>query len=264
MSGRAQRVGAAVAVVPALVAALSGAAAVKHPPNVVVSTLACGMSQRLVARSYGGTWVYSRPNPFGAGHPNTYCIRANGTPGFKVTRAVHGGHTVKAYPFTGVGCAYNLCSRGTDLPRRVSRLAGTINTSWNWKGNAGGYWDASYDIWFDRTGQKAQQNNGAELMVWLRTPAGYRGGRLVTVAGRRFWFTWWKTSHKGKTWNYIQFRYPGTRHGVHALRLMPFIRYAENHGGLVRPRWFLTSVHAGYEIWTGGQGLQTTWFNAHT
>jgi len=34
--------------------------------------------------------------------------------------------------------------------------------------------------------------------------------------------------------------------------------------GLIGPSWWLTSVHAGYELWSGGHGLSITWFNART
>jgi hypothetical protein len=42
---------------------------------------------------------------------------------------------------------------------------------------------------------------------------------------------------------------------------MPFIQFAI-HVGMIKTSWWLTSVHAGYELWSGGRGLATTWFNA--
>ena len=44
---------------------------------------------------------------------------------------------------------------------------------------------------------------------------------------------------------------------------MPFIRWCIRHGHLVRWRWWVTSVHAGYELVSGGKGLATTYFNVH-
>jgi hypothetical protein len=45
-----------------------------------------------------------------------------------------------------------------------------------------------------------------------------------------------------------------TRYAVH--------RFLEQRG-LVLPSWWLTSVHAGYELVSGGKGLTTTWFKVH-
>ena len=63
-------------------------------------------------------------------------------------------------------------------------------------------------------------------------------------------------------WNYIQFRFTQTTAGVRSLWLMPFVRFLEARG-LILPSWWLTSVHAGYELVSGGKGLETTWFNFH-
>jgi Glycosyl hydrolase family 12 len=222
----------------------------------------CGLDHRVMQNSSGGVKVVSRPNPFGRNA--RLCVRLSGSrPGFRIVTSVHFTGSVQAYPFTGVGCAYALCSPGTDLPRRVRSLSPQANTSWTWSGTTSGEWNASYDLWFDRGDQVTTQDNGAELMIWLRTMPGYSRGRFVYVAGRWMKFMNWRTCHVSTCWNYIQFRFLSTVHSVQGLRLWPFIRYAIRHG-LIRSRWWLTSVHAGYELWSGGRGLATTWFNAHT
>jgi hypothetical protein len=230
----------------------------------------CGLDHRVMQNASGGIKVISRPNPFGS----TWhlCVRLSGShPGFHITTNVPYDGQVQAYPFTGVGCAYYLCSEGTDLPKRVSKLSPGIESSWTWWGSTNGFWNASYDIWFDTRNQITTQDNGAELMIWLRTMPGYSPGRIIWVPGAGwFWFTNWRTGHyvcskphkcQLQSWNYIQFRYLHTRHWVKGLRLQPFIQYAIRVG-LISPSWWLTSVHAGYEIWSGGRGLSTTWFNA--
>jgi hypothetical protein len=40
---------------------------------------------------------------------------------------------------------------------------------------------------------------------------------------------------------------------------MPFVRFLERRR-MVHRSWWLTSVHAGYELVSGGGGLTTTWF----
>jgi hypothetical protein len=249
----------------AVIAALAAALTLIAVPASASSQVACGMSQRLTAQSSGGTWVVSRPNPFSlAGNPrlaDRFCIQADG-PGFRILANVPDPAGLMAYPFTGAGCAYDLCSRGTDLPRRVGREGHAVG-SWTWGGTTRGFWNASWDLWFDRRDQVSTQDNGAELMIWQRTPPGYPYGQpqqKVFIGGRWMWFMHWTTGHAGLHWHYIQFRFTRTTHSVRGLRLWPFIHYAIRHR-LIRWGWWLTSVHAGYELWSGGRGLSTTWFN---
>ena len=245
-----------IILVAAIVAGSAGAQGAT-PPAV------CGLSQRAVQQSSSG-WVISRANAFNTSGQRL-CIRPSATrPGFTILNNLRYTGAWQAYPFTGTGCAYYLCSRGTDLPKRVGRLPATASTSWTWRGSPAGSWNASYDIWLDKHDQVSTEDNGAELMIWLRPNPGYRGGRLVTVGGRRFWFMTWRTCDRaGICWNYIQFRYPRVVHSVRGLRLWPFIRYAIR-AHLIRWGWWLTSVHAGFELVSGGRGLATTWFSART
>src|SRR5262249_24800546 len=81
-----------------------------------------------------------------------------------------------AYPFTGAGCAFQLCSPYTELPIQARELPAAANTSFSWTGSAPGNWNVSYDIWFDHHNQITAQDDGAELMIWLRPNPGYRGG----------------------------------------------------------------------------------------
>ncbi len=161
----------------------------------VAQQIICGLNHRAVQESSGGVTVISRPNPFGT--TQRMCVQVYGSrPGFRILTSLRRQGSVEAYPFTGVGCAYSLCSRGTDLPRRVQDLSAATDTSWTWWGTTNGFWNASYDIWFDTRDQVTTQDNGAELMIWLRTPPGYRPGRLVWVDGNWFWFTHWVTGHR--------------------------------------------------------------------
>lgn len=223
------------------------------------------MAQRTVAQASGGIWTLSRPNPFG--EPNAqaakFCIRPKGD-GFTITRNVPYDGAVRAFPFTGVGCAYNLCSRNTDLPKQVSHLPEAANMSWTWRGGGNAYWNAALDLWFSKTDQITSQDNGAEIMVWLHTPPAYvpAPSRLVRLGHRWWWFTAWRSHHGAISWWYVQFRATRTVHGVKQMWMRPFVRYAEARG-LLKAAWWLTSVHAGYEMWSGGRGISTTWFNTH-
>jgi Glycosyl hydrolase family 12 len=262
---------AVLAAVLSLAAALPVPAAALSSPSSAPKKI-CGLDHRAVQPSWDHVKVISRPNSFGTAHQ--FCVMAaSGRPGFRILTSLPLTGPVQAYPFTGVGCAYSLCSPGTDLPRRVSNLSPQTTSSWTWWGPADGYWNAAYDIWFDTRDQITAQDNGAELMIWLRTMPGYapRGQRIVWVGGHPFWFLHWRAVNtacqagrcQARSWNYVQFRFLSTTHSVRQLRLMPFIRFAIGQR-LIGPSWWLTSIHAGYELWSGGRGLATTWFNART
>jgi hypothetical protein len=254
---------AAAAVTAVLTTAPAGAA---NLTGASTSSLICGLSQRADQVSSGGVHVISRANAFDTSGQQLCIQPAPGdAPGFTVVSNLRYTGLWQAYPFTGTGCAYNLCTAGTDLPRLVSALPRAANTSFSWRGaSAPGYWNAAYDIWFGKTNQVSTQDNGAELMIWLRTPARYHGGQLVRIGHRDYWFIWWRGCNQSKIcWNYLQFRTTRTVAGVRDLWLRPFLTYLEDRG-LLRSSWYLTSVHAGFELVSGGKGLQVTWFNAHT
>jgi Glycosyl hydrolase family 12 len=286
-----------VVVVILLGAVLSGSAV--GAQGTVATSVACGLSQRITQQASGGVQVISRPNAFDVSGQRLCISGTTRRPGFKVLDNLRYTGAWQAYPFTGAGCAYNLCSPHTDMPMQVRRLPGNANTSFSWRGSqAPGNWNASYDIWFDHDDQTTAQDDGAELMIWLRPNPGYKGGVRVRIAKRQYWFMHWRTcqragpagvtppragpgvtpprggpeitppragpgAHAGICWNYVQFRFLSVVHGVQRLWLMPFIRFLEGQDHLVRGSWWLTSVHAGYELVSGGKGLHTTWFNVH-
>jgi hypothetical protein len=271
--GRRVVVVVVVLLTAAVGAAVSGGMTRAHAGLAYV---ACGMHQRITQQS-GGEWVYSRPNPFNDSGQRLCIAGSTTSPGFTILDNLRYTGAWQAYPFTGVGCAFNLCSRQTDLPTKVRRLPTGMNTSFSWTGSSPGSWNASYDLWFDHYDQITRQDDGAELMIWLRPNPGYRGGVRVHIANRWYWFMHWRTCHNvrqtgitpprvnaanqsGICWNYIQFRFLSTVHSVSRLWIVPFIRFAESRG-LIRPSWWLTSVHAGYEIVSGGKGLTTTQFS---
>ena len=249
-----------------LVAVLLGTAmsgGMAKAQGTAAASTACGLAQRITQRASGEVWVISRPNAFDTSGQRLCISGPTSRPGFTIMNNLRHTGAWQAYPFTGAGCAYHLCSPYTDLPKQVRRLPSSANTSFSWHGPTPGNWNASYDIWFDRHDQISTQDDGAELMIWLRPNPGYRGGVLVHVGKHRYWFMHGRACDPARIcWNYTQFRFPHVVRSVRRLRLMPFIRFLE-HRGLVSPSWWLTSVHAGYEMVSGGKGLTTTWFGVH-
>jgi Glycosyl hydrolase family 12 len=252
----------AVPLVAALIGtALSGGAA--QARDTAAASTACGLSQRITQQASKRMWVISRPNAFNT-RGQRLCISGSTTrPGFTILTNLRRTGAWQAYPFTGAGCAYHLCSPGTDLPKQVHRLPASANTSFSWHGPAPGDWNASYDIWLDRHDQTSTADDGDELMIWLRPNPGYRAGVIVHVGKQRYWFAHWRDCDPARIcWNYTQFRFLHVVHSVRRLRIMPFIRFLEQRR-LVYPSWWVTSVHAGYELVSGGKGLTTTWFDVH-
>ena len=271
---------AAACRVVVVVAVLLGAAVSGGTARAQDTQVACGLDQRITQQAPGGMWVYSRPNAFNTSGQRLCISGSTSHPGFTILNNLRYTGMWQAYPFTGAGCAFNLCSRRTPLPMQLRGLPTSANTSFAWTGSAPGDWNVSYDIWIDQHNQITRQDNGAELMIWLRPNPGYHGGVRVKINRRWYWFVHWRScnsvrqtgitppraspaDHAGICWNYVQFRFLRVLHSVHRLWIMPFIQFLEKRG-LVRPTWYLTSVHAGYEMVSGGKGLTTTSFGLDT
>ncbi len=165
-----------------------------------------------------------------------------------------------AYPDIFTGCGWGVCAPGSGLPARVSRL-GSATTSWFTRQRAGGTWNASYDLWFGKAPVTTGQADGAEVMIWLNThnmpPP--RHAPIVWEDHARYYLLHWRPWRNGVSWNYLQFRRVHPVVSVRHLRLAPFMLTAERMR-LLRPRWYMLNIEAGFEIWSGGRGLATSWF----
>lgn len=190
------------------------------------------------------------------------CIEASTVrPAFTVSRGVAPlWGKVREFPFVYYGWSYGLHTHDTILPRRVSRL-GYVRATWWTHQRARGVWNAAFDIWFGK--HKSAENtsvHGAEIMIWISRHYVYaRTERRYWLSGQRWDFEHWRALGG---WNYLQFRTVRNRWGVTDLAITPFIR-AMVRAGLIKPWWWLLNVEAGFEVWSGGKYLRTTWFNAH-
>jgi hypothetical protein len=225
---------------------------------------ACHLLQRFVVHGANGTTYFVRNDNFkGTGE----CVRNFGRhANFQVvsSAADTDGPETQAYPMIGYGCAYGSCTKGTALPRRVSRLY-YPELTWYTKQRASGRWNAGFDVWFNRTASFAGQATGTELMIWLGTrnfPVA-AGSPVYRLAGTDWYEIHWRaTSHVNPNvhWTLVIFRrvHP-TRH-VWRLHLKPFINHLR-YQGLLKRSWYLESIDGGFEIWRGGAGLGTTTFS---
>jgi hypothetical protein len=197
----------------------------------------------------------------------TMCITNNGLrPNFTVTSppGADPQGLVSAYPDTFRGCIWHICSPNAGIPIQVSDIS-TLTSTWHTRQGVRGSWNAAYDLWLGKRRMITGQADGAELMIWLnrhgsccRLP---RHAPTVRVDGYKFRLLHWRhySAEWGVSWNYIQFRLVHPRWRIDHLALKPFIVRSVKRG-LVRSRWWLENVTAGFEIWHGGRGLQTTDF----
>jgi hypothetical protein len=177
-----------------------------------------------------------------------------------------------AYPSIYKGCHWNAnnCTPNSGMPLLVSSIA-SVTSSWTpqLSQSSTDKFDVAYDIWFDREQPISSQPDGAELMIWLNSqggphPVGQRAdnGVPVNIGGATF-EVWFGTSG----WNVISYVLTGSgspaisQAGTTNLDIWPFISDAMGRG-YIQSTWSLISIEAGFEIWDGGQGLQTKSFSA--
>ncbi|MFG2043234.1 cellulose binding domain-containing protein [Dactylosporangium sp. NPDC048998] len=233
----------------------------------VLLTTGAAHADTTICEKYGSTTIQGgryvvMNNVWGTTQPQ--CINVTST-GFSISQANHNVPTNGApasYPAVYYGCHYANCSSGSILPLRVSdsRFAG-IQTSVSMSFPGSGQWDAAYDVWFDPTARTDGQNTGAEIMVWVNHAGAPQpvGSKVATVnlAGAT-WDVWF-----GNTgWNVVSYvRNPGA--GSASFAPAAFFNDAVSRG-YAQNSWYLTSIQAGFEPWTGGQGLAVNNFSVTT
>jgi hypothetical protein len=115
-----------------------------------------------------------------------------------------------------------------------------------------GYYNAAYDIWFNKTDPndpwELGENNGAEVMIWLVNHEIPLGTGNYTIDGHSWRMMKWRArnSQTGRTWNYIAFIAPSDITTA-TLRLNPFFREAVRLDSL-SPSWYLTNISFGFEM----------------
>jgi hypothetical protein len=179
--------------------------------------------------------------------------------GFRIASANHNNATngpPASYPSVYLGCHYDNCTRGSNLPMRVSDIA-SVTSSIKLEYESGSF-NAAYDIWLDPAPRTTGQN-GTEVMIWLNRqgaiqPIGSRVG--TTQIGGRTWEVW--SGNIG--WNVVSYVAPSAISSAE-LNVLDFIEDVLARGAIT-DSWYLTSIQAGFEPWIGGAGLSVTDFSA--
>ncbi len=180
-----------------------------------------------------------------------------------------------AYPSVYLGCHYSNCSPASPLPLQISQIqSATSSIGFSYPDDASYIYDASYDIWMDPT-PKTTGVNQQELMIWFNSQGGVQPisysydsqGVAVPIA---------TTTIDEVSWNVYQGN-NGSNNVVSYLAVSPinsltnfdvldFIADTEirtvNFAEPVTNAWYLTSIQAGFEPWSGGLGLAVESFSA--
>jgi hypothetical protein len=198
-----------------------------------------------------------------------FSITSSGNPDFAVTASqVDASPQVAAYPSIFMGNHFGDLSPTDPFPISTqSLLSGSENVNADYqtiqKTADGDQWDCSYDIWFNSS-TSGDQNNGVgtglEVMVWLNhqgsvQPAGSEIATNVTVGGQ-IYNIWSGTSSTGAV---VTFELSTGTTGLD-LNLEPLAAYAISNG-YMSTSWDLYDVEAGFELFSGGAGLQATSFS---
>ncbi len=182
---------------------------------------------------------------------------------------VAGGKAPGAGPSLYYGNHWGTVSGGGGLPVPVSAITGgrAVTTSWSIDTSAvaaDALWDASYDVWFNARSSGNQSGDDAsnlELMVWLSfsagaTPAGTQVAAGARVAGLT-WNVWYGTGGNGPCVSYVRSPVSSSVTNLD-LGLLAADAVAR---GYLSASWYLIDVEAGFELWSGGAGLESTAFS---
>ncbi|GAB6901456.1 GH12 family glycosyl hydrolase domain-containing protein [Kineosporia succinea] len=237
----------------ALVAAVVGGGIALSAPASAVNTTLC--DQYASTKVQGGEYIVQN-NVWGTSARQ--CIDVTDD-GFTITQqdGVNSGGAPTAYPSLVWGCHYNNCTNGFEPIRADTTAFDGLGSKSSLKYVSGGVWNASYDIWFDPTARKDGQNTGAELMVWANhnggaSPVGSKVGTVTTAGGT--WDVWYGNSG----WNVISYVRTSAAASVD-FKVTDFYDDAVQRG-YAKDSWYLTSIQAGFEPWSGGKGLGISGF----
>lgn len=162
-----------------------------------------------------------------------------------------------SYPSVVLGCHYQNCSPGTNLPAQLSQVS-SVPSAISY-GYAGGTYNATYDIWMDPT-PKTDGVSQMEIMIWFHRQGSIQpiGGPVGnTTVGGRNWEVWQGNNGGNDVVSYLA---PTTINSW-SFNVKDFIDDVVARTQVTND-WYLTSLQAGFEPWNGGVGLAVNTFSA--
>ena len=183
------------------------------------------------------------------------------------------------FPSMFIGANSGHETAGSDMPKLVSSI-NSVPTTWNWTDNgateaasSSNIYNATYDVWFSTkaAGEPGDScPSGGFLMVWLHKPTAAQpiGGAPsysgITINGIPGTWDVWIGPNQGCGVPCISYVRTDTNPAYSmSFDLNLFIKDAvNNHPNTITNVMYLTNIFTGFEIWSGGVGLQTTSFCA--
>jgi hypothetical protein len=199
----------------------------------------------------------------------TFTVTSSGNPDFAVSASqIDASPNVGAYPSIFVGNHFGDISSTDPFPLSTESLVNgseSVTTVYQTiqKTSSSDQWDCSYDIWYNSS-TTGDQSNGVgsdlEMMVWLNhqgsvQPAGSEVAANVAIGGNTY-NVWSGTTSTG---NIVTYELSTGATGLN-LSLAPLVADAISRGYMATS-WYLYDVEAGFELFSGGAGLQATSFS---
>jgi hypothetical protein len=168
-----------------------------------------------------------------------------------------------------MGVHYGNASPGTPLPEQLSQIQ-TATSSINYTFPSSGTYDASYDIWLNPTPITTGVNH-QEIMIWLNhqgpiQPVGspINNGNPVTIDGRNF-VVWEGNNGQNNTVSYVATSPISSWNNMNVLNFIDNTETVDQSMNVSQPvtnSWYLTSIQAGFEPWSGSVGASVNSFSA--
>lgn len=229
-----------------------------HPAAIDATTTVCNARSMTVHVPDNSYYTVYNATP----SINTTCVRASpGRSSFTVSRTwqhgywgypnISSGWEWSHYSCTGAGGAcfqYPVQERDDGTPETS---AGVIV-----KGSG----IADYDIWFNKTDAHPGQDDGTEVLLWMRHPGVGMHSVVahVVIEGIRFTVLHWVARGHGVTWNYVAYVCDNQRSNLKNFWLNGLFRDAISRNYLSPGSW-LTGIDLGDEITRGGVGSVVSW-----
>ena len=194
----------------------------------------------------------------------TQCINVTDT-GFAITQLLpkpNGGQV--GYPEVYLGCHWGICSPDGILPMQVGHISSaTSSISFSYVND--GKYDGMYDIWLDSTPRKDGRPE-VEVMILFNYQGFDHWGPAalektvdnLTIGGRSWEVRQWQDSG-GPNINRVAYVMPSPINDWN-FSVLDFINDVRSRG-VITDAWYLTSIEAGFETYSG-VGMAVNSFSA--
>jgi len=181
------------------------------------------------------------------------CVETTSGTGFRVSVSEHNQGSVAGYPSVFKGCHWGDCTNNSGMPVRVRDVSSAPFSFSVSSYRPSGDYNVAAEAWLSPNQSSGDgYNGGAEVMIVLDVRnMGYSGSRVGTFMGHDVYF-----AEVG--WNFVT--YVSTGRSSASGDMMDFINDAVSRG-YVDPSWYIHVMEAGFEIMSGGQGLECNSFS---